>query len=758
MLREGMKCVIYLRVSTEMQVDGFSLDGQRTTLKRYVEREGMTLVDIYEDAGKSGKSIEGRPSFQRMLNDIKNDLSIDYILVYKLSRFGRNAADILNSIQFIQDYGVNLIATEEGIDSSQTSGKLLISVLSAVSEIERENIIEQTMNGRKEKARQGGWNGGFAPYGYKLINGKLEIEPKEAVTVKKIFQIFADTNKGLGGVANEINLTDPKIKRHNGTLDTWRISTIKGILDNPVYNGKIAFGRRKKEKVKGTRNTYHMIKTDDYILEKGTHEAIIDDELWERVRQKRKRTGIANIPITDTPRAHLLSGILKCPVCGKSMHICKSRVSRDKKDGYYSYYACRNSRYALGTKCTYRKTIREDILDSYVNILIMELAKSEDFLKMLNDALRTKVDSTNLNIEKANLEQLLIDTRGNVKRLEEEIDTMPINISNRDKRIKNLNTRLYQLYDRCDLIEEKLDLINKQMITLSDEELTFNNIISLLGNYNAFYEVLDSEERKKLIRYLFRSIEIYHDFTRNKIIKSFEMVFRVHKDQERIMEIVNNPDTSIEELLELEYETSIPIKYDLEGTELGERILDSVNQRYANEVKQNSKPRGPYHKNKTKYCVVKERIKEEYGINIWNSDISKVKKLYGIANGVGKYTRLTALPSDKKIEILHKVLVEEGIIPADAERISEEDIAYDGSIRPRKYIRKQPTYKEIKEYVLEKYELKVSTANIAQIKREYGINMQANRIKEDSIHPGITPEKRKALTDALYHFRLIENI
>lgn len=168
MNRSGMKCVLYPRVSTEMQVDEFSLDGQINSLKRFADREEMIVVDIYEDAGKSGKSIEGRPAFKKMLSDIENGLQIDYILVYKLSRFGRNAADILNSLEFIQSYGINLICIEERIDSSQASRKLLISVLSAVAEIERENIIEQTMNGRKEKARQGGWNGDFAPYGYYL--------------------------------------------------------------------------------------------------------------------------------------------------------------------------------------------------------------------------------------------------------------------------------------------------------------------------------------------------------------------------------------------------------------------------------------------------------------------------------------------------------------------------------------------------------------------------------------------------------------
>lgn len=151
MNRSGKKCVLYPRVSTEMQVDGFSLDGQKSNLRRFADREEMEIVNIYEDAGKSGKSIEGRPAFKQMLLDIENGLEIDYVLVYKLSRFGRNAADILNSLEHIQSFGVNLICIEEGIDSSQTSGKLLISVLSAVAEIERENIIEQTMNGRKEK-------------------------------------------------------------------------------------------------------------------------------------------------------------------------------------------------------------------------------------------------------------------------------------------------------------------------------------------------------------------------------------------------------------------------------------------------------------------------------------------------------------------------------------------------------------------------------------------------------------------------------
>ena len=150
MKNKKIKCDIYTRVSTTMQVDGYSLDAQKEKLKRYAEFQNMEIVNEYSDEGKSGKSVEGRPEFQRMLDNIENGTDeVQFVLVFKLSRFGRNAADVLNSLQRMQDFGVNLICVEDGIDSSKDSGKLMISVLSAVAEIERENILVQTMEGHK---------------------------------------------------------------------------------------------------------------------------------------------------------------------------------------------------------------------------------------------------------------------------------------------------------------------------------------------------------------------------------------------------------------------------------------------------------------------------------------------------------------------------------------------------------------------------------------------------------------------------------
>lgn len=142
-----------------MQVDGYSLDAQRDKLRKYAEYEDMVVASKHSDEVSSGKNIQGRHEFLRMLQDIQDCKDgVEYVLVFKLSRFGQNAADVLNSLQPMQDFGVNLICVEDGIDSSKDSGKLMISVLSAVAEIERENIRTQTMAGREQKAREGKWN------------------------------------------------------------------------------------------------------------------------------------------------------------------------------------------------------------------------------------------------------------------------------------------------------------------------------------------------------------------------------------------------------------------------------------------------------------------------------------------------------------------------------------------------------------------------------------------------------------------------
>lgn len=314
--RKGKKCVIYIRVSSERQVQGYSLEGQKRYLKEWAEFEGMTVSEIYVEPGKSGKSITGREVFQKMLNDISTgQVEVDYVVVFKLSRFGRNAKDTLNSLTFLQRYGVNLLCKEDGLDSSNSIGKLMITILSGVAEMERENILVQTMLGREEKAKQGGWNGGFAPYGYELIDGKLHIKEDEAPIVELIFDKFVNGCMGYSTIAGYLNRQGipklPSRNSHGRQFVDWSVHHIKRMLDNPVYTGRIAFGRTKMERIDGTENEYRRVKADEYIVsDDKVHEPIISDELFEAARRKRQETTTTGNPKIGRGTKHLLSGIL----------------------------------------------------------------------------------------------------------------------------------------------------------------------------------------------------------------------------------------------------------------------------------------------------------------------------------------------------------------------------------------------------------------------------------------------------------------
>ena len=382
MKKEKIRVYLYTRVSTTIQIDGYSLDAQKTKMKAFCDYNEYEIAGEYEDAGKSGKSIEGRIAFNQMMDDIKSGKDeVSYVLVFKLSRFGRNAADVLATLQVMQDFGVNLICVEDGIDSSKDAGKLMISVLSAVAEIERENIRVQTMEGRMQKAREGKWNGGFAPYGYSLIDGKLEVNEEEAVAIRTIFDQYVNTDLEANGIAKYLeNHGIHKIARQNGTNPLFDAALIRRIIQNPVYSGKISYGRRRTEKVHGTRNEYRQVRKDDYLLVDGLHEALVSEEVWEQAQVKvaAQAKKYEKVNRDKGEKIHLLSGILKCPVCGSGMYgnkaIKKRKDGSNYKDFYYYGYKHRNM--TRGHKCDYRRQVHEEMLDAAVAEVISKLVSN----------------------------------------------------------------------------------------------------------------------------------------------------------------------------------------------------------------------------------------------------------------------------------------------------------------------------------------------------------------------------------------------
>ncbi|MBR3738953.1 MAG: recombinase family protein [Clostridia bacterium] len=515
--RPSNKVYTYTRVSTTMQIDGYSLDAQKARLKAYADFNQYEIVGEYEDAGKSGKSIEGRTEFNRMMEDIKfGKDGISFVLVFKLSRFGRNAADVLSTLQTMQDFGVNLICVEDGIDSSKDAGKLMISVLSAVAEMERENIRIQTMEGRIQKAREGKWNGGFAPYGYRINSGILEICEEEAEAIRMIFDCYVNMDLGANGVSRYLASHDiKKIQRQNGKAPYFNAMLIRDILRNPVYCGKIAYGRRKNEKVHGTRNEYRIVESNDYLLVDGLHEAIVSEEMWQAAQTKLAAQA-HKYESVNTPKdthVHLLSAIVKCPVCGAGMYGNKS--TRRKGDGTkykaFYYYGCKHRRLDRGYKCEYKKQVPEELLNNAVAEVIIQLVSKPRFAALMQEKINMKVDTTALEQEILHHEKELRQFHAVKSKLIEEIDSLDPDDRHYIQMKADLDERLYRMYDKIAEAETALIDAKAKKQAIEADKVTGDNIYKILVSFERLYAVMNEEERRDLMRELISEIQIYEE-------------------------------------------------------------------------------------------------------------------------------------------------------------------------------------------------------------------------------------------------------
>ena len=529
MKKEKIKVYLYTRVSTTMQIDGYSLDAQKTKMKAFCDYNEYEIAGEYEDAGKSGKSIEGRVSFNQMMDDIKSGKDeVSYVLVFKLSRFGRNAADVLATLQVMQDFGVNLICVEDGMDSSKDAGKLMISVLSAVAEIERENIRVQTMEGRMQKAREGKWNGGFAPYGYSLIDGKLEVNEEEAVAIRMIFDQYVNTDLGANGIAKYLeNHGIYKIARQNGKNPLFDAALIRRIIQNPVYSGKISYGRRRTEKVHGTRNEYRQVKKDDYLLVDGLHEALVSEEVWEQAQVKvaTQAKKYEKVNRDKREKIHLLSGILKCPVCGAGMYGNKSIKKRKDGSNYkdFYYYGCKHRNMTRGHKCDYKKQVHEEMLDASVAEVISKLVSNPKFSDLIRNKINMEVDTGALDQEIENYKIQLRKLYHNKDTILSDMDSLDYEDKHYQRRKTDLEKHLYKTYDKIDEAEELLVSAKAKKRSLLADKITGDNIYKALIFFDKLYAQMNEAEKREFLSQLVDNVQIYEERKENgQWLKSIE--------------------------------------------------------------------------------------------------------------------------------------------------------------------------------------------------------------------------------------------
>ena len=592
-----------------------------------------------------------------MMEDIKSGKDgVSYVLVFKLSRFGRNAADVLATLQVMQDFGVNLICVDDGIDSSKDAGKLMISVLSAVAEIERENIRVQTMEGRMQKAREGKWNGGFAPYGYSLIDGKLEVNEEEAVAIRMMFDQYVNTDLGANGIAKYLeNHGIHKIARQNGKNPLFDAALIRRIIQNPVYSGKISYGRRRTEKVHGTRNEYRQVKKDDYLLVDGLHEALVSEEVWEQAQVKVavQAKKYEKVNRDKREKIHLLSGILKCPVCGAGMYGNKSIKKRKDGSNYkdFYYYGCKHRNMTRGHKCDYKKQVHEEMLDASVAEVISKLVSNPKFSDLIRNKINMEVDTSALDQEIENYKIQLRKLYHNKDTILSDMDSLDYEDKHYRRRKTDLENHLYKTYDKIDDAEELLVSAKAKKRSLLADKITGDNIYKALIFFDKLYAQMNEAEKREFLSQLVDNVQIYEERKENgQWLKSIEFKLPII-EKEFTLSLDNDAQNETVVLLSHKKpDGHINVKVEF-GEGEGKVPLDNIAKR-AEEYKP---------KERVTYKMIKEYIEAKYGFKVHTAYIAEVKRDLGLPmndapNAVEELKQPRKHPTAEKVEAIKDAL------------------------------------------------------------------------------------------------------
>ncbi|MHC1723201.1 MAG: recombinase family protein [Aminipila sp.] len=515
------RVVGYIRVSTAEQAEeGYSCDAQEDVIRQKCEQEGGIVVAIYADKGISGKSMTNRLQLHQMIQDAK-DGKFDEVWVWKTNRLARNQYDLLTIVKELERYNVAFKSCSEAFETTTSAGRLMMNLLASIGEFERETIVDNVKMGMKQRARTGLWNGGVV-LGYKSVlvnenNTRLEVVPEEAVTIRKIFELYS-SGKGLKAITNQINHEGYKTKKGN----MFGTGGVKDILMNPTYTGKIRYNVRENWGEKRRKGI-----NKNPIIVDGEHEAIITIELWDKVQEMYKLK--AGKPKKTFESNYILTGLMKCPECGASM--VAGRAKNKRKDGTYNiirYYVCGNWR-SKGTAACHSNGVRADYAEDYVLSRIKEVVFNE---KILKDIVK------NLNKERKDI----------VKPLEKEQEQLTKHLRDLESR-KNRVFELYEdgtidkqtLAQRMGNITAEIDLQSERRMRIQ-KELESNDSVNIpyevvqhtLSNFNKLLDITAPQDKKTLLQLIIWKINIKD----KKDIDSIEL----HFDEKVQKYFINNKE------------------------------------------------------------------------------------------------------------------------------------------------------------------------------------------------------------------------
>ena len=481
-----MKAALYTRVSTDEQVEkGFSLDAQKRRLIEFCAKNNYEIFNIYTDEGISGHSIQKRKALQKLLEDARGN-NFNCVVVYKTDRLSRNLLDLLTIKKELDELDIELIMSDESVDTSDDTGMAMFSIMGAFAELERKKICERLMSGKRQKIRTTGIKPKQAipPYGYLYddISKRYIVDERYRNDIIKVYTLFEE--------GNSYNQIAQYMVAHNmnfgRTKTQWHASDVSRILRNPIYKG-------------WTGISYYNLVTpalkldNEIILIKATNvESIIPEEQWDRIYEK------ATIKKTYFTRKYpsdmfVFAGLLYCSNCGYALSTNQSTtriLARTGKEIKYHYYEC-NSRFKVYTndeKCkgylininTFNTKFIEFIKKLNSRNMIQQFSNDESRSLLKNrDSISIQLAAKNKSRESL-LEKLLsgVISDDDYKFMSNKIVADIAKLNNEFKRINEAIRKMDDKIAFENNVSEKIEILN--MLASSWDNLTNEDKRTLL--------------------------------------------------------------------------------------------------------------------------------------------------------------------------------------------------------------------------------------------------------------------------------------
>jgi Site-specific recombinases, DNA invertase Pin homologs len=496
------RVAVYTRVSTTEQAEeGYSSEEQEKIGVKYCADNGYEIYKIYSDKGISGKSINARPAMKEMLKDAE-EKKFDMVITWKINRIARNMLDLLKIVDLLEKNNIYFKSYSENFETETPMGKFSLQMMGAVGELERGTIAQNVKMGMMARAREGRWNGGIV-FGYdvkerenstnkKRRDTELIINEKEAEVIRIIFTMYSQ-GSGYKAITNYINKFGHTTKKGK----PFSIGSIKDILTNPIYIGKIRYNVRPNWSEKRRRN-----KNSNPLIVDGIHKPIIDQELWDKVQRQMESSKGKPSRIYDGEFP--LTGILKCPVCGAGMVI--SRSTNTRKDGtkYRREYYCCGAWKNKGTTVCHSNSIRVNDANEYVFGKLSELLNNDKLIKdivaNMNSTRKAMVDPSKEEFDKIikELEKVESKKKKVFEAYEDEI------ISKKD-----FSERMVEIKSREELLQREVNNLKTSILDDNLQDVSYELVRETLSSFDKMLSGLTTrEQQKKLLHMLISKITI----------------------------------------------------------------------------------------------------------------------------------------------------------------------------------------------------------------------------------------------------------